>query len=235
MAELADALVLGSSGQPCRFKSCYPHQIKRRYEKWTFFLECPISHRRFLCTPKIGWGFAKSPNSAYKDLKNNFWTLMSVFLSPLACRNIWFHKPPAFCSPAWNVDVLYYRNLCICQRILWIPVRNGRCGDTIPLVLKKQRTIPAQHCGRACLMAKRIAPHAVSSAASERKTMYISCLNRYGRSVLPVAFVPYTPFGMSRWQAGRCAFVRFCSQLLFWNINRESQRYNIFWSLPKNR
>ena len=27
MAELADALVLGTSGQPCRFKSCYPHQI----------------------------------------------------------------------------------------------------------------------------------------------------------------------------------------------------------------
>ena len=26
MAELADALDLGSSGQPCRFKSCYPHQ-----------------------------------------------------------------------------------------------------------------------------------------------------------------------------------------------------------------
>ena len=24
MAELADALVLGTSGQPCRFKSCYP-------------------------------------------------------------------------------------------------------------------------------------------------------------------------------------------------------------------
>ena len=25
MAELADALDLGSSGQPCRFKSCWPH------------------------------------------------------------------------------------------------------------------------------------------------------------------------------------------------------------------
>ena len=25
MAELADALVLGTSGQPCRFKSCCPH------------------------------------------------------------------------------------------------------------------------------------------------------------------------------------------------------------------
>ena len=28
MAELADALDLGSSGQPCRFNSCYPHQKK---------------------------------------------------------------------------------------------------------------------------------------------------------------------------------------------------------------
>ena len=27
MAELADALDLGSSGRPCRFESCYPHQI----------------------------------------------------------------------------------------------------------------------------------------------------------------------------------------------------------------
>ena len=26
MAELADALDLGSSGKPCRFDSCYPHQ-----------------------------------------------------------------------------------------------------------------------------------------------------------------------------------------------------------------
>ncbi|GEM_PF-3034206 len=26
MAELADALDLGSSGRPCRFKSCYPHK-----------------------------------------------------------------------------------------------------------------------------------------------------------------------------------------------------------------
>ena len=25
MAELADAMDLGSIGQPCRFKSCYPH------------------------------------------------------------------------------------------------------------------------------------------------------------------------------------------------------------------
>ena len=25
MAELADALDLGSSGRPCRFNSCYPH------------------------------------------------------------------------------------------------------------------------------------------------------------------------------------------------------------------
>ena len=25
MAELADALDLGSSGRPCRFDSCYPH------------------------------------------------------------------------------------------------------------------------------------------------------------------------------------------------------------------
>ena len=30
MAELADALDLGSSGKPCRFKSCQPHQTKEK-------------------------------------------------------------------------------------------------------------------------------------------------------------------------------------------------------------
>ena len=29
MVELADTLDLGSSGQPCRFKSCYPHHLER--------------------------------------------------------------------------------------------------------------------------------------------------------------------------------------------------------------
>ena len=28
MAELADALDLGSSGRPCRFDSCYPHEAR---------------------------------------------------------------------------------------------------------------------------------------------------------------------------------------------------------------
>ena len=28
MAELADALDLGSSGRPCRFDSCYPHNVE---------------------------------------------------------------------------------------------------------------------------------------------------------------------------------------------------------------
>ena len=36
MAELADALVLGTSGQPCRFKSCYPHK-KSPIESGFFF------------------------------------------------------------------------------------------------------------------------------------------------------------------------------------------------------
>ena len=31
MAELADALDLGSSGRPCRFKSCYPHYFLSRF------------------------------------------------------------------------------------------------------------------------------------------------------------------------------------------------------------
>jgi|LSQX01.2.fsa_nt_gb hypothetical protein len=28
MAELVDAPVLGTGGNPCRFKSCYPHEIR---------------------------------------------------------------------------------------------------------------------------------------------------------------------------------------------------------------
>ena len=39
MAELADALVLGTSGQPCRFKSCYP-QAKDVEESASFFYIC---------------------------------------------------------------------------------------------------------------------------------------------------------------------------------------------------
>lgn len=30
MVELADTMDLGSIGQPCRFKSCYPHHIKEQ-------------------------------------------------------------------------------------------------------------------------------------------------------------------------------------------------------------
>ena len=39
MAELADALVLGTSGQPCRFKSCYPHQKRERLSVNLEFME----------------------------------------------------------------------------------------------------------------------------------------------------------------------------------------------------
>ena len=35
VVELADTLDLGSSGQPCRFKSCYPHQ--KRHPKGCLF------------------------------------------------------------------------------------------------------------------------------------------------------------------------------------------------------
>ena len=33
MVELADTMDLGSIGQPCRFKSCYPHQQKKARRK----------------------------------------------------------------------------------------------------------------------------------------------------------------------------------------------------------
>ena len=36
MAELADALDLGSSGRPCRFDSCYPHKEAMSTENTVF-------------------------------------------------------------------------------------------------------------------------------------------------------------------------------------------------------
>lgn len=63
MAELADALDLGSSGRPCRFKSCYPHKksagnqrflkfmlhfVLHSLEKWSFamlFISSDLSDR----------------------------------------------------------------------------------------------------------------------------------------------------------------------------------------------
>ena len=38
MAELADALDLGSSGRPCRFDSCYPHKKERDHFGLAFCL-----------------------------------------------------------------------------------------------------------------------------------------------------------------------------------------------------
>ena len=54
MAELADALDLGSSGRPCRFKSCYPQHDKgpRNYHRisfWGFFCsigKCVLSNKK---------------------------------------------------------------------------------------------------------------------------------------------------------------------------------------------
>ena len=37
MAELADALDLGSSGRPCRFKSCCPHEKRLSLLLVSFF------------------------------------------------------------------------------------------------------------------------------------------------------------------------------------------------------
>ena len=44
MAELADALDLGSSGQPCRFKSCCPYEKKLKHLCASAFL---LSHSLF--------------------------------------------------------------------------------------------------------------------------------------------------------------------------------------------
>ena len=40
MAELADALDLGSSGRPCRFDSCYPHDEAISIEKSVLVAFC---------------------------------------------------------------------------------------------------------------------------------------------------------------------------------------------------
>ena len=41
MAELADALDLGSSGKPCRFDPCYPHQKIKHFFGSALFLSNP--------------------------------------------------------------------------------------------------------------------------------------------------------------------------------------------------
>ena len=46
MAELADALDLGSSGDPCRFKSCHPHHIER-IDHSLFFIILVISGKGY--------------------------------------------------------------------------------------------------------------------------------------------------------------------------------------------
>lgn len=42
MVELADTMDLGSIGQPCRFKSCYPHQQKNAVESLHSVFLLPI-------------------------------------------------------------------------------------------------------------------------------------------------------------------------------------------------
>ena len=44
VAELADALDLGSSGKPCRFDSCHPHKASKSKDFGAFFFNsCPKS------------------------------------------------------------------------------------------------------------------------------------------------------------------------------------------------
>ena len=56
MAELADALDLGSSGQPCRFKSCYP-QRKDGMKACRLFCCCITTavnfHNVMQCSKKV--------------------------------------------------------------------------------------------------------------------------------------------------------------------------------------
>ena len=59
VAELADALDLGSSGTPCRFKSCRPHQTKKQPSRLLF---CLVWVRRRNC-PRSG---AVRPSGARK-------------------------------------------------------------------------------------------------------------------------------------------------------------------------
>ena len=47
MAKLADAHDSGSCGKPCRFKSCYPHQINT-YPKGWVFIWCVKINRTWL-------------------------------------------------------------------------------------------------------------------------------------------------------------------------------------------
>ena len=70
MAELADALDLGSSSSECRFDSCYPHRNKVSYmaylsRMWGFF-HCLLFKKGtgkvlvfYICFPIFGEGICK--------------------------------------------------------------------------------------------------------------------------------------------------------------------------------
>ena len=124
-------------------------QIKRRYEIWTFLLECSsFMPSLFMLKPSIHTGFrhflslwarqltrcVNIQKSLNKTSKNNFWTPVSIFLSLLACHNTRLHKHLELYTPTWNVDVPYYRNPCIFWRFPWILLPNDNCSDiTLPV------------------------------------------------------------------------------------------------------
>ena len=69
VAELVDALVSGSSGRPCRFKSCYPHQQKTHFCLSTKvrFLNDVCLRQMMLASPMM----TASPNDAW--LRHILW------------------------------------------------------------------------------------------------------------------------------------------------------------------
>ena len=61
MVELADTMDLGSIGQPCRFKSCYPHQLAASVISLavSFF----ISLQSLSCARSAAFRFQTEPTS----------------------------------------------------------------------------------------------------------------------------------------------------------------------------
>ena len=68
MAELADALVLGTSSSECRFDSCYPHHLKKQSKKLTENISKTVVLKEF-----HGFFILLKLGKKMEFLKENLW------------------------------------------------------------------------------------------------------------------------------------------------------------------
>ena len=80
-----------------------------------------------------------------------------------------------------NVDVQYYKIQYTSVSAFLIRSLNGILCGIVPLFSLMKRTIPLQHCGTVCLMAKMIDLHNRFSKVFEKCRTYTATLCHYER------------------------------------------------------